>query len=143
MDKTTKKFIIILALLFVIITLIIMFGGYSYQLKGYNPPSAQSQNNNGSVDMKSYTEAMHNKISSKWTPPSVEKGGKVIVEYTIQKNGHIINEKIETSSGNKELDASALKALRKASPLPPLPMNLKQDSINAKFNFIVKGKSEE
>lgn len=141
MSKTTKIFIIFLGLAFVVVTLLIMFGGYSYQLKGGNKTSAQNQGTQEQqVDLSSYSDAMHTKIASKWAPPPVEKDAKVVLQFTIQKNGHVINEKIYTSSGIKALDDSALKALRQASPLPPLPLNFSQNSLTVTFDFAVKGR---
>ena len=141
MNKQTKIFIIFMGVAFVVLTLLIMFGGYSYQLKGGNKlQNAQvaPRNSAGGVDLSSYSDAMHEKIASKWSPPSVDKDARVVLEFTIQKNGHVINEKIDKSSGIKELDNSALKALRNASPLPPLPLNLEQNSITVKFDFALK-----
>lgn len=141
MDKTTKKFILFLSIAFVIVTAIIMFGGYSYQLNGVNPVVG-SKSSGGAVNgnLSAYSDAMHEKISSKWSPPAVDKDSRVVLEFTIQKNGHVINPKIYKSSGNKQLDDSAMKALRSASPLPPLPLNFEQNSLNVKFDFAVKGK---
>ena len=144
MNKTTKIFLIFLSAAFVIVTLLIMFGGYSYQLKGgtanhYIDKNAPQTQSGGNVDLSAYTSAMHDKISSKWAPPHTDEDAKVVLEFTIQKNGHVINAKIDQSSGNKEIDNSAMKALKKASPLPPLPLNLPQSSITVKFDFLVKG----
>lgn len=142
MDRTTKNFIIILSVVFVIVTAIIMFGGYSYQLKDlkFNKSAASGQSVSAPVDLSSYSEVMHEKIASKWSPPAVDKDAKVVLEFTIQKNGHVIREKVYQSSGNKQIDDSALRALRSASPLPPLPINLGQETLTVKFDFTVKGK---
>ena len=144
MNKTTKIFLIFISAAFVLVTLLIMFGGYSYQLKGGNinhhiDKNSEQTQSRGNVDLSSYTSAMHDKISSKWAPPHTDEDTKVVLEFTIQKNGHIINAKVSESSGNKEVDDSAMRALKKASPLPPLPLNLSQNSITVKFDFLVKG----
>lgn len=154
MDKTTKIFLIILGILFIFTTIIILFGGYSYQLKDLSKsltkekslssstPQASTNNFNGNM-LSTYTEVMHEKISSNWNPPSVDKDSKVILEFTINKNGRVIDSKIYESSGNKLLDESALKALRKASPLPPLPMNIGQETLTVKFDFTLKAVSTQ
>ena len=144
MDKTTKKFLIFLGIIFVLVTITIMFGGYSYQLKGLTKSNSNkpAQDVYTEVDMSSYSEAMHEKIGAKWTPPTIDNDASVVLEYTILKNGHIKDAKVHKSSGIKELDESAMTALRKASPLPPLPLNLKRDSITVKFEFAVKGRNK-
>lgn len=140
MDRTTKNFIIFLSIAFVVVTAVIMFGGYSYKLKDLNFNKSNVPEQSAPSDLSSYSDAMHEKIASKWSPPSIDKDAKVVLEFTIQKNGHVIREKVYQSSGNKQLDDSAMKALRKASPLPPLPLNLEQESLTVKFDFTVKGR---
>lgn len=145
MDKMTKGFIIILGGLFALITFVVLFGDYSYQLKGIVKPNNAVQEDTGSSNaensknmLNSYSEVMHQKIVSKWSPPSVKEDGKVVLEFTIKKNGRVVDAKVDKSSGNKELDESALKALHRASPLPRLPLNLNQETLTVKFDFVVK-----
>ncbi len=149
MDSMTKGFIIFMASAFAILTLVIIFGGHSYELKnigkGNQPAQAQSSSsqNQGSAsssngEFQPYAEEMHRKISDKWTPPSVNKDSEVILEFTILKTGQVKDEKVFKSSGDKAVDDSALAALRKAVPLPPLPLNFPRDEVTVKFNFTVK-----
>ena len=83
MDRTTKNFIIFLSVAFVIVTAIIMFGGYSYQLKDLKLNKPQQENVTAPADLSSYSDAMHEKIASKWSPPSVDKDAKVVLEFTL------------------------------------------------------------
>lgn len=145
MDKMTKGFLIFIGSAFLILTLIIIFGNRSYELKGAMQPSAgqqqgQSQNSKGSAspEFQPYLEEMHKQISGKWEPPAVNQDSEVVLKFTILKNGHVINEEVAQSSGNKEVDDSALAALRKASPLPPLPLSFSKNEITVNFNFTVK-----
>ncbi len=145
MDKTTKSFIIILGALFAITTFAVLFGDYSYQLKDIlkiskttQEQNSNAQGNNSNITLESYSDAMHKKIVSKWAPPSIKEDGKVVLEFTIKKNGRVVDSKVYGSSGNKELDESALMAVQKASPLPRLPLNLNQESLTVKFDFVVK-----
>ena len=144
MDKTSKIFIGVMAILFVIVTAVVFFGGNSYELQniGKNSTPTQTQNDgspkvdNGSF--QPYMDIMHEKITKKWTPPQTDKDAEVTVEYTIMKNGAVKDPKIVKSSGNNAIDKSAIDALNNASPLPPLPLSYDKDSINVKFNFTVK-----
>lgn len=145
MNKVTKTFLIFIAALFVITTLFIVFGGHAYELKGAaKAPTSQERgqgiNSSGSANeaFQPYMDEMHKQISGKWQPPSVNKDSEAILEFTILKNGYVKDEKVFKSSGNKEVDDSALTALRKASPLPPLPLSFPKDSITIKFNFTVR-----
>jgi len=62
------------------------------------------------------------KIRQHWIFP--EAGNKdllAIISIRIAKDGRIIVDKIEKSSGNPLFDRSALRAINSASPLPPPP----------------------
>jgi TonB family protein len=149
MDKMTKGFLIFIGLAFIILTFTIVLGDHSYELKGAakaNTASAQNQgsaNRSGSPEFQPYLEEMHKQISGKWQPPAVNKDSEVILRFTILKNGHVIDEQVAQSSGDKRVDESALAALRKASPLPPLPLSFSKDSITVNFNFVVRANSYE
>lgn len=149
MDTMTKGFIIFMVSAFAILTLVIIFGGHSYELKnigrGNSPAQAQGapSANQGSAsssngEFQPYVEEMHKKISDKWTPPAVNKDSEVVLEFTVLKTGQVKDAKIFKSSGDKKVDDSALTALKKAAPLPPLPLNFPRDEVTIKFNFTVK-----
>jgi len=73
-----------------------------------------------------------------WTPPKLTNNAKVTVEFQILPDGTIINEKVIETSGNRELDNSALFAIRKAKPLRKLPDDLKNEKeviINFTFDY--------
>lgn len=145
MDKMTKGFLIFMASAFIILTIIGVFGNRSYELKGIakgqTAQSGQSQNSgagSANPEFQPYLEEMHKQISGKWNPPPVNKDSEVVLKFTILKNGHVINEEVSQSSGSKEVDESALTALRRSSPLPPLPLSFPRDEVTVNFNFKVK-----
>lgn len=143
MDKMTKGFLIFMASAFIILTIIGVLGNRSYELKGIaKSQTAQQSQSSGtgsaSPEFQPYLEEMHKQISGKWNPPPVNKDSEVVLKFTILKNGHVINEEVAQSSGNKEVDESALTALQKASPLPPLPLSFPRSEVTVNFNFTVK-----
>ena len=143
MDKMTKGFLIFMGSAFLILTIIAVFGNRTYELKNITKGQIPSQIQNtdkgsASTEFQPYLEEMHKQISGKWQPPAVNKDSEVILKFTILKNGHVINEEVAQSSGIKEVDESALTALRKASPLPPMPMSFPRDQVTVNFNFTVK-----
>lgn len=144
MDKMTKGFLIFMSVAFLILTVVAVFGNRSYELKslakGGNPQQQQGQGMTGgtSPEFQPYLEEMHKQISGKWQPPAVNKDSEVILRFTILKNGHVIDESVLQSSGDKEVDESALTALRKSSPLPPLPLSYTRDRATVNFNFTVR-----
>lgn len=143
MDKMTKIFLIFIGTAFLILTFAILLGGHSYELKGATKPAAgteQGQKSVGSAspEFQPYLTEMHKQISGKWQPPAVNKDTEVVVKFTILKNGHVVDEEIVQSSGVKEVDDSALAALRRSSPLPPLPLSFPRDQVTINFNFTLK-----
>ena len=144
MDKMTKCFIIFMAAAFVILSVVAVFGNRSYELKGLAKSSQPQQSQgagvsgSGSPEFQPYLEEIHKQISGKWQPPAVNKDSEVVLTFTILKNGHVVDEQVSQSSGSKEVDESALTALRRSSPLPPLPLSFPRDQVTVNFNFTVR-----
>lgn len=87
-------------------------------------------------DWQSYMKNMQKKIKDCWTPPLNTDSTRVVLLYSINKDGTLQNNyKVLVSSGNKQLDNSAIKALKKASPFKPLPKDFKGDHIDVQFTF--------
>lgn len=144
MDKMTKGFIIFMAAAFVILSVVAVFGNRSYELKGLAKTSQSQQSQgagasgSGSPEFQPYLEEIHKQISGKWQPPALNKDSEVVLKFTILKNGHVVDEQVSQSSGIKEVDESALTALRRSSPLPPLPLSFPRDQVTVNFNFTVR-----
>jgi len=68
-----------------------------------------------------YVQRMHKNIGDRWVRPSITGGAAVVIYFRIQRNGTILDAKIETPSGSGTFDRAALSAVRSASPLAPLP----------------------
>jgi TonB family protein len=69
-----------------------------------------------------YYTRIRREIWNQWVfPDTGRKDLETIISIRIMKDGTIITQKIEKSSGNSLFDRSAIKALTKASPLSPPP----------------------
>lgn len=55
--------------------------------------------------------------------------GKVVLTFVILPNGQVTNARIAESNGHAILNNAALRALRRATPLPPFPPALKRPSL--------------
>jgi TonB family protein len=86
------------------------------------------------VDMGPYMKHMKSAVQAKWQPPKGLEQKKVVVIFTILKDGTITDPEITEPSGEHSVDESALQALKVASPLPPLPMGAPK-SIRVKYKF--------
>lgn len=89
------------------------------------------------VDFNSYMSTMYSSIKKNWHPTENSESGKVVISYKIKRDGTIIEPKI-VSSTNTELNKSAIEAIKKSSPLQPLPKKCKKDLIEVSFTFSYK-----
>ena len=75
-----------------------------------------------------YYAKIRGEIWQQWQPWVFRDNGKndleAIISIRILKDGTIISQRIEKSSGNPLFDRSAIKALAKASPLSPPPYEM-------------------
>ncbi len=93
------------------------------------------------TDAKSYMTYMQKTLKLHWTPPKLENDASVVVEFKIKPDGTIFDEKVVETSGSREMDNSALFALRNANPLRKLPVDLQKEKdvkINFTFDYNVK-----
>lgn len=84
-----------------------------------------SQADTSSLRFQVYYTEIWERVRRQWVLPEalVEHPGglEAIVVARINRNGSLDKLWLEKSSGNKRLDASALRAVERAAPFPPLP----------------------
>lgn len=100
----------------------------SLKASGDNP-RVNTQTNNTSagkgIIFNDYYARIRKEIWQHWVfPDIVKKDIEAIISIRILKDGTIISQRIEKSSGNPLFDRSAIKALAKASPLSPPPYEM-------------------
>lgn len=86
-----------------------------------------------------YVEAVQRRISGNWlqstVDPSVGAAPRVVVVFTILRNGTVTNVQITQSSNNYSVDSSATRAVKDSSPLAPLPPEYSGSNVNVEFWF--------
>jgi colicin import membrane protein len=128
-------------------------GNYIGAIKGKNltPGSAQMGNNplgksgvNSSTGGKPFPDpyyllTIQQRITNNWNPPSQllgkNKQMRLLVFFTVDRQGKIADIDIEETSGSTLLDQSAIRAVQLTNPLPPLPSVVKEDIIRVHFGF--------
>ncbi len=87
-----------------------------------------------------YDMKLKERIEHIWIyPPSAAArgiSGDLVIRFTIMKNGKLGAVELVRTSGHKDLDDAAIKALRDASPFWPLPESWGMDSYNIEGHFI-------
>lgn len=74
---------------------------------------------------ESYYKIITRKIWQEWAYPSLKTEGlEVIISIKILRDGRITEPRIEKTSGDALFDRSAMKAISKAIPLPPPPIEM-------------------
>lgn len=141
---TLRRIIILL----LILTAVILFNiPHKYLNKIQQKLTPQSYKVEKSIeitDSQSYMEYLQRTLRLNWTPPKYEQDANVVVEFNIKPDGTIFDEKVVKTSGSRELDNSALFAIRKANPLRKLPndlLNEKEVKINFTFDYDVKNEN--
>jgi TonB family protein len=105
------------------------------------PAGAQALSNltPGSYQMNLYLTAIWEKIRSSWTLTEslmpAKKDIESIIAIKIRKNGEIVDTNFEKRSGNRYLDESAMRAIKKANPLPPLPDGFHEEYLEIGIRF--------
>lgn len=84
-----------------------------------------------------YLRQLQQKISERWVPPraALAGGETAVVLFEIGRDGQIKEPQLERPSGHFEYDQSALRAIKEASPFPPLPPEFKAGSLRVHFGF--------
>ena len=101
------------------------FGGISF---------ANSLSDIDGVDFNCYMNKMYKTVQQNWQPSTQEGSGQVVVSYKIKKDGTIIEPKVVYST-NEKLNNFALEAIKKSSPLQPLPKGCNKKLIEVSFTF--------
>ncbi len=87
----------------------------------------------------SYVETITRRVSENWIQSmiagNVRQAPRIYVSFDILRDGTIINEQIEESSGIPSLDRSAMRAIFASNPLAPLPRDFRGRSVNVRFWF--------
>ena len=94
-----------------------------------------------SPELSDYFRRLEERVRSSWVLPgaAVRDATKLVVELriVIEKDGRVSEERIERGSGNSYFDDSVRRAIRKASPLPIPPEQLRggEDHYEVGFRF--------
>jgi TonB family protein len=85
-----------------------------------------------------YYAMIWSRIKRGWALPQGILPGDVleaVIDVTILRSGAVTEVNFEKRSGNRFFDDSALKAIRKASPFPPLPAWIGEASLGVGIRF--------
>ena len=101
-------------------------------------PNTSQGNVELNAQMKVYYAIIWSKIKEQWVLPKgilTDENLEAIIDAKILRNGKLTDWSFEKKSGNKYFDESVVKAIKKASPFPPLPEWLDESMIELGIRF--------
>ncbi len=88
--------------------------------------------------MKQYLSTVYQKIHEHWVLPDLQNWDnslEAVLVITIRRDGVVTNNFFERKSDNIYFNQFVLKALKDASPLPPFPNQLKENTLEIGLRF--------
>ena len=82
-----------------------------------------------------YMRDLEQRIKRNWFPPKGDSSKRVVITFTIARDGRLLSKKITRSSGVPLADQAALKAIESTAPFRPLPPEFKGTSVPIEFTF--------
>lgn len=86
-------------------------------------------------DFGPYMRDLQQRIKRNWEPPKGEESRRVVILFTISKDGRLLSKKISKSSGLASADKAAMSAVELSAPFKPLPVDYKESSVDIQFTF--------
>jgi colicin import membrane protein len=98
---------------------------------------SQSGEGETNSQLQAYYSLIWSRIKGSWAfiSPSPGEVLEAVIDVTILRSGAVTGVNFEKRSGNRYFDESAMKAIRKASPFPPLPAAIRETSIQVGIRF--------
>jgi len=92
----------------------------------------------GDARVNVYYRAIWLRIRAQWALPGgmlPKEQLEAVISLVILRTGAVTEARFEKSSGNRYFDESAMRAIQKAGPLPPLPTWINGSSLNVGIRF--------
>ena len=87
------------------------------------------------VEFLIYRNRMLHFIKERWTWVGKRTDLEVTVRFGIRENGEVIRLRVVDASGDPSYDDSVIRAVRRASPLPPTPDSYRKDFMDVELTF--------
>lgn len=89
--------------------------------------------------LRTYYNTIWQRIKEEWIlPPSLleeSEDQETVIVIKVQRDGGIVESWFEKKSGSLAYDESAMRAIKKANPLPPFPQELDEDFLEIGVRF--------
>ena len=82
-----------------------------------------------------YMKDLEQRIKRNWAPPKGDSSKRVVITFTIGRDGRLLSAKVTKSSGVPLADRAAMSAVELTAPFRPLPPEFKGTSVPIEFTF--------
>lgn len=82
-----------------------------------------------------YMKDLEQRIKRNWTPPKGDSSKRVVINFTIGRDGRLLSAKVVKSSGVPLADRAAMSAIELTAPFRPLPPEFRGQSVPIEFTF--------
>ena len=106
--------------------------------EGSGVAASSDGDDGGEARINAYYREIWSRVKAQWALPGgmmPQKPLESVIAITILRTGAVTEARFEKSSGNRYFDESVMKAIQKASPLPPLPDWVNGRSLNIGIRF--------
>ena len=106
-----------------------------------HPPTSASGRGGGGDTLRGlpfilYTQQVKQRVKQSWIVAEPKSGLTAVVRFGILANGEIVGVELAERSGDSIFDESAMRAVRKASPLPPPPEAYRNEFTRQKVEVV-------
>ena len=101
----------------------------------YGPGTGMGGGIQKSPEFIRYQNVIKDQVKNSWTWVGRRTDLKVTVNVSIQENGEITGLRLVGTSGDRSFDESVIRAIKKASPLPPPPAEFRREFMNVILPF--------
>ena len=82
-----------------------------------------------------YMRDLEQKIKRNWSPPKGDTSKRIVITFTIGRDGRLLSHRITKSSGIPLADRAAMSAIELTAPFRPLPPEFRGQSVPIEFTF--------
>ncbi len=82
-----------------------------------------------------YMRDLEQRIKRNWAPPKGDSSKRVVITFTIARDGRLLSKSVSKSSGVPLADRAAMAAIEATAPFRPLPPEFKGQSVPIEFTF--------
>ena len=86
-------------------------------------------------DFGPYMKELQRRIKMNWTPPKGNESKRVVLLFSISRDGRLLSVKVHKSSGLPAADQAAIQAVQLTAPFKPLPPEYRDSSVDIQFTF--------